>query len=90
LRAIHAPTAEVSVACANDVALDAGAEHVHLTDADHSDASRRLERETQRNLELMWLTGRLMSDFKTIAGVHGRCSRQPPCHTSDELSLSLR
>src|SRR5437660_10087684 len=30
-------------------------------------ASRRLEREAQRNLELMWLTGRLMPDFKTIA-----------------------
>ncbi|MGO4726905.1 MULTISPECIES: IS1182 family transposase [unclassified Inquilinus] len=30
-------------------------------------SSRRLERETQRNLELMWLTGRLMPDFKTIA-----------------------
>ena len=30
-------------------------------------SSRRLERETQRNLELMWLTGRLAPDFKTIA-----------------------
>jgi transposase len=30
-------------------------------------SSRRLERETQRNIELMWLTGRLMPDFKTIA-----------------------
>lgn len=30
-------------------------------------ASRRLERESQRNIELMWLTGRLMPDFKTIA-----------------------
>src|SRR5215210_6162823 len=30
-------------------------------------SSRRLERETQRNLEPMWLTGRLMPDFKTIA-----------------------
>jgi transposase len=30
-------------------------------------SSRRLERETQRNLELMWLAGRLMPDFKTIA-----------------------
>ena len=30
-------------------------------------SSRRLERETQRNMELMWLTGRLMPDFKTIA-----------------------
>jgi len=30
-------------------------------------SSRRLERETQRNIELIWLTGRLMPDFKTIA-----------------------
>ena len=30
-------------------------------------SSRRLERETQRNLELIWLTGRLSPDFKTIA-----------------------
>jgi transposase len=28
-------------------------------------SSRRLERETQRNIELMCLTGRLMPDFKT-------------------------
>jgi transposase len=30
-------------------------------------SSRRLERECQRNIELMWLTGRLALDFKTIA-----------------------
>src|SRR5215813_11772275 len=30
-------------------------------------SSRRVERETQRNIELIWLTGRLMPDFKTIA-----------------------
>lgn len=30
-------------------------------------SSRRLEREAQRNMELMWLTGRLAPDFKTIA-----------------------
>jgi transposase len=30
-------------------------------------SSRRLERETQRNVELIWLTGKLMPDFKTIA-----------------------
>jgi transposase len=30
-------------------------------------SSRRLERESQRNVELMWLTGRLAPDFKTIA-----------------------
>ena len=30
-------------------------------------SSRRLEREAQRNIELMWLSGRLAPDFKTIA-----------------------
>jgi len=30
-------------------------------------SSRRLEREAHRNIELMWLTGRLAPDFKTIA-----------------------
>ncbi|WP_438943812.1 transposase, partial [Pseudomonas sp. N8] len=30
-------------------------------------SSRRLEREAQGNVELMWLTGRLMPDFKIIA-----------------------
>jgi len=30
-------------------------------------SSRRLERETRRNVEVMWLTGRLSPDFKAIA-----------------------
>lgn len=30
-------------------------------------SSYRLEREAQRNIELMWLLGRLIPDFKTIA-----------------------
>jgi transposase len=30
-------------------------------------STRRLERETKRNVELMWLTNRLAPDFKTIA-----------------------
>jgi len=30
-------------------------------------SSRRLEKESQRNVELMWLLGRLQPDFKTIA-----------------------
>ena len=30
-------------------------------------SSRRLERECQRNVELVWLTGRLIPDFKTLA-----------------------
>jgi transposase len=31
-------------------------------------SSRRLERECQRNIEVIWLTGQLAPDFKTIAG----------------------
>jgi len=46
-------------------------------------SSRRLERECQRNVELMWLTGKLAPDFKTIAdfrrdnskGIRNVCSR---------------
>jgi transposase len=30
-------------------------------------SSRKLERETHRNVELMWLLGQLRPDFKTIA-----------------------
>ena len=30
-------------------------------------SSRRLERECQRNIEMIWLTGHLAPDFKTIA-----------------------
>jgi transposase len=42
-------------------------------------SSRRLEREAGRNVELMWLTGRLAPDHKTIANVRkdsGRAIRQ--------------
>ncbi|MCW5657100.1 MAG: IS1182 family transposase [Burkholderiaceae bacterium] len=46
-------------------------------------SSRRLEREAHRNIELMWLTGRLAPDFKTIAdfrhdngkGIRNACRR---------------
>lgn len=46
-------------------------------------SSRRLEREAQRNIELMWLTGRLAPDSKTIANfrrdngdaIRGVCSQ---------------
>ncbi len=46
-------------------------------------SSRRLEREAQRNVELMWLTGRLAPDFKTVAdfrrdngaGIRNVCKR---------------
>ncbi|QBF29091.1 IS1182 family transposase [Pseudomonas tructae] len=34
-------------------------------------SSRRLEREAERNVELMWLVGRLAPDFKTIADFRG-------------------
>src|SRR5450631_467115 len=42
-------------------------------------SSRRLEHEAQRNVELMWLTGRLTPDFKTIANFrkdNGRAIRK--------------
>lgn len=42
-------------------------------------SSRRLEREAQRNVELMWLTERLTPDFKTIADFrrdNGKAIRQ--------------
>lgn len=38
-------------------------------------SSRRLERECQRNVELMWLLGRLAPDFKTIAEFRRRNER---------------
>jgi transposase len=39
-------------------------------------SSRRLEREASRNVELMWLTGRLVPDHKTIADAVEKCSRR--------------
>src|SRR6266516_238054 len=42
-------------------------------------SSRRLEREAERNVEVMWLTGRLIPDHKTIADFrkdNGRAIRQ--------------
>ena len=39
-------------------------------------SSRRLEREAQRNTELMWLTGRLAPDFKTIADFRRTMARR--------------
>ena len=42
-------------------------------------SSRRLERETGRNVELMWLLGRLVPDHKTVADFrkdNGRAIRQ--------------
>jgi transposase len=54
-------------------------------------SSRRLEREAQRNVELMWLTGRLAPDFKTIADFrcdNGDAIRQV-CREFVELSRDL-
>jgi len=43
------------------------AEALHLRYLNQVQSSRRLEREAGRNVELMWLTGKLAPDFKTIA-----------------------
>jgi transposase len=54
-------------------------------------SSRRLEREAQRNVELVWLTGRLMPDFKTIADFrkdNGDAIRQV-CREFVELSRQI-
>jgi transposase len=45
-------------------------------------SSRRLEREARRNVELMWLTGRLAPDFKTIADFR--------CHNGEAIRLVCR
>src|SRR5206468_1668462 len=45
-------------------------------------SSRRLERECQRNIELVWLTGQLAPDFKTIADFrkdNGKAIREVCC-----------
>ena len=41
-------------------------------------SSRRLEREAGRNVELMWLLGRLGPDFKTIKGTYLFFGNQRP------------
>jgi transposase len=60
-------------------------------------SSRRLEREAGRNVEVMWLTGRLAPDHKTIANFrkdNGRAIRQvcarfvALCHTLGLLTQS--
>ena len=54
-------------------------------------SSRRLERETQRNIELMWLTGRLTPDFKTICDFrknNGKAIRNV-CRTFIDLCRQL-
>src|SRR5271170_7888488 len=54
-------------------------------------SSRRLERECQRNVELVWLTGHLMPDFKTIADFrkdNGKAIREV-CRTFVALCCKL-
>src|ERR1700726_877456 len=54
-------------------------------------SSRRLERECQRNIELVWLTGQLAPDFKTIADFrkdNGKAIREV-CRTFVELCREL-
>ena len=54
-------------------------------------SSRRLEREAGRNVEVMWLTGRLVPDHKTIADFrkdHGHAIRQV-CARFVELCRSV-
>ncbi|KKB84433.1 hypothetical protein VW29_10815 [Devosia limi DSM 17137] len=41
--------------------------HLRLWILHQLTSSRKLEREAGRNIELMWLTGKLITDFKTIA-----------------------
>lgn len=52
-------------------------------------ASRRLEREAQRNVEVMWLLRRLAPDFKTIADFR-RDNRQAIRSVSREFTLFCR
>jgi transposase len=52
-------------------------------------SSRRLERETQRNLELIWLTGRLTPDFKTIADFR-KDNGQAICNVCREFIVLCR
>jgi transposase len=54
-------------------------------------SSRRLERECQRNIELMWLTGRLAPDHKTIADFRPttvRRSARPVRSSSSSAAIS--
>ena len=59
-------------------------------------SSRRLERECQRNIELVWLTGRLAPDFKTIADFRKDKRRSATsavslwCFAGASISLAMR
>ena len=52
-------------------------------------SSRRLERECQRNIEMIWLTGQLAPDFKTIADFridNGKTMARPFVRSAASLS----
>src|SRR5437870_5919589 len=55
-------------------------------------SSRRLERDAQRNIELMWLTGRLAPDLKTIADFRkdNGAAIQSVCRQFVELCRGLK
>jgi transposase len=53
-------------------------------------SSRRLERECRRNVELVWLTGRLMPDFKTRAGRTATATGTPPAPPQPAAAPSAR
>ena len=52
-------------------------------------SSRRLEAESQRNVELIWLTGKLTPDFKTIADFR-KDSLKPLQRVAREFTLLCR
>lgn len=52
-------------------------------------SSRRLEAETKRNVELMWLLGKLTPDFKTIADFR-KDNLSPIRETVKEFTLLCR
>ena len=53
-------------------------------DLDRVQSSRRLEREAGRNVEVMWLTGRLVPDRKTIVSLHQRGERPDAAPLRDD------
>ena len=53
-------------------------------------SSRRLEREAGRNVEVMWLTGRLIPDHKTIADCCPAGEKLAYHYTNEENGLVLR
>lgn len=54
-------------------------------------SSRRLEKEAKRNVEVMWLTGRLAPDFKTIADFrkNNSAATQAVCARFVELCVDI-